>query len=41
MPKNRLEGVVFGIILSCAMEIGMEGCNAAIKRGFSLQPGGL
>lgn len=41
MPKNRLQGVVFGIIMSYAMAIGMEVYNVAIKLGFSLQPGGL
>ena len=41
MPKNKLQGVVFGLIMSYAMAIGMEVYNIAVKMGFPLRPGGF
>ena len=41
MPKTKGQGIVFGIIMSYAMAIGMEVYNIAIKMGFSLNIGGL
>ena len=41
MPRTKGQGIVFGIIMSYAMAIGMEIYNIAIKRGFSLNVGGL
>ena len=39
MPKTKTQGVIFGIIMSYAMAIGMEIYNIAIKMGFNLNPG--
>lgn len=41
MPKNKMQGVIFGLIMSYAMAIGMEVYNIAVKMGFTLQPGGF
>jgi len=41
MPKNKFQGVIFGLIMSYTMAYGMEVYNVAIKEGFSLNPGGL
>lgn len=41
MPKNKLQGVVFGLIMSYGMAIGMEVYNMALKAGVQAQPGGL
>ena len=41
MPHTKGQGVVFGLIMSYAMAIGMEVYNIAIKMGFSLNAGGL
>ena len=41
MPKTKGQGIVFGVIMSYAMAIGMEVYNIAIKMGFSLNIGGL
>lgn len=41
MPKNRAQGILFGLIMSYAMAYGMEVYNVAIKEGFALNPGGL
>ena len=41
MPKSKGQGIIFGIIMSYAMAIGMEVYNIAIKEGFMLHPGGL
>ena len=41
MPQTKGQGIVFGIIMSYAMAIGMEVYNIAIKMGFSLNIGGL
>ena len=41
MPKSKGQGIIFGLIMSYAMAIGMEVYNIAIKEGFMLHPGGL
>ena len=41
MPKNKTQGIVFGLIMSYSMAIGMEIYNIAIKMGFDLNEGGL
>ena len=41
MPKNKLQGVVFGLIMSYSMAIGMEVYNMALKAGIQALPGGL
>ena len=39
MPKNKFQGVIFGLIMSYTMAFGMEVYNMAIKMGFNLKPG--
>ena len=41
MPKTKTQGIVFGLIMSYAMAIGMEVYNIAIKMGFNLNMGGF
>lgn len=41
MPKNRAQGVIFGILMSVTMAVGMEVYNVAWKMGFPTQPGGF
>lgn len=41
MPKNKKQGIIFGIIMSYSMAIGMEIYNNAIQQGVHLQPGGF
>ncbi len=41
MPKTKTQGIIFGIIMSYAMAIGMEVYNIAISMGYTLMPGGL
>ncbi len=41
MPRNKKQGVIFGIIMSYAMAYGMEVYNVAIKEGVNLSTGGL
>ena len=41
MPKNRKQGIIFGIIMSYAMAYGMEVYNVAIKEGVNLAAGGF
>lgn len=41
MPKTKFQGIVFGLIMSYAMAIGMEVYNIAFKMGFHTAPGGL
>lgn len=41
MPRTKGQGIVFGLIMSYAMAIGMEVYNIAIKMGFNLNVGGL
>lgn len=41
MPKSKGQGIVFGLIMSYTMAIGMEVYNIAVKMGFSLNAGGL
>ena len=41
MPRTKFQGIIFGIIMSYSMAIGMEVYNIAIKMGFPQQPGGF
>lgn len=41
MIKTRTEKLVFGILMSVTMAIGMEIYNVAIKMGYNTMPGGL
>ena len=41
MPRNRTQGLIFGIIMSYSMAVGMEIYNNAIQQGVHLQPGGF
>ena len=41
MPRTRTQGIIFGLIMSYAMAIGMEVYNIAIKMGFNLNMGGF
>ena len=41
MPKTKVQGIIFGLIMSYAMAIGMEVYNIAIKMGFNLRMGGF
>ncbi len=41
MPKNKIQGIIFGIIMSYAMAYGMEIYNIAISQGVHLAAGGF
>ena len=41
MPKNKIQGFIFGVIMSYAMAYGMEIYNVAIKLGVNLTAGGF
>ena len=41
MPKNRTQGIIFGIIMSYTMAYGMEVYNVAIREGVDLAAGGF
>lgn len=41
MPKNKTQGIIFGIIMSYAMAFGMEIYNTAINHGYHLAGGGF
>jgi hypothetical protein len=41
MPKTKLQGVIFGLLMSYAMAIGMEVYNIAVKMDFPLNSGGF
>lgn len=41
MPKTKGQRIVFGLLMSYSMALGMEVYNIAIKMGFHMQPGGL
>lgn len=41
MPKNKVQGFIFGVIMSYAMAYGMEVYNIAVKEGVSLAAGGF
>ena len=41
MPKNKLQGFIFGVIMSYAMAFGMEIYNVAIREGVNLAAGDL
>ena len=40
-PKNRIQGIIFGILMSVTMAYGMEVYNVAWKMGFPTLPGGF
>lgn len=41
MPKNKTQGIIFGIIMSYAIAFGMEIYNTAINHGYHLAGGGF
>ena len=41
MIQTKLQGIIFGVIMSYAMAYGMEVYNVAIKFGVNLAPGGF
>lgn len=41
MPKNRIQGIVFGVLMSVTMAYGMEVYNVAWKMGYPTLPGGF
>ena len=41
MPRTKLQGVVFGILMSITMAIGMGVYNDAVKMGYNAMPGGM
>ena len=41
MPKNKVQGVIFGILMSVTMAYGMEVYNVAWKMGIPTMPGGF
>lgn len=41
MPKTKAQGILFGLIMSYSMAIGMGIYNTASALGFAQQPGGL
>lgn len=41
MPKNKVQGFIFGVIMSYAMAYGMEVYNIAVKEGVNLAAGGF
>lgn len=41
MPKTKAQGILFGLIMSYSMAIGMEIYNTASALGFAQQLGGL
>ena len=41
MPRTKTQGIIFGLIMSYAMAIGMEVYNIAIKMGFNPNMGGF
>lgn len=41
MPKTRLQGVLFGVLMSVTMAYGMEVYNIAVKLGLHAMPGGF
>jgi hypothetical protein len=41
MPKNRTQGIVYGLLMTLFMTVGMEIYNNAVKAGVNLMPGGF
>ena len=39
VPKSRIQGIIFGILMSVTMAYGMEVYNVAWKMGFPTLPG--
>ena len=41
MPRTKTQGLVYGLLMSVFMTLGMEVYNNAVKLGIDLAPGGL
>lgn len=41
MPKNKVQGIIFGILMSVTMAYGVEVYNVAWKMGIPTMPGGF
>ena len=41
VPRNKAQGIIFGILMSITMAYGMEVYNVAWKMGFPTMPGGF
>jgi len=41
MPKNKTQGIIFSIIMSVSMALGMEVYNTAVKMSYNLTVGGF
>lgn len=41
MPRTKFQGIIFGVIMSYTMALGMEVYNIAWKMGFPAQAGGF
>jgi len=41
MPETKFQGVIFGILMSVTMALGMEVYNVAVKMGFDTMAGGF
>ena len=41
MSKKKIQGIVFGVIMSYSMALGMEIYNVAINQGINLNFGGF
>ena len=41
MPRNRVQGIIFGVLMSVTMAYGMEVYNVAWKMGIPTMPGGF
>ncbi|MCD7860794.1 MAG: hypothetical protein LUG25_02655 [Oscillospiraceae bacterium] len=41
MPKTKVQGVIFGLIMSYAMAYGMEVFNVAVKWGLGADLSGM
>lgn len=41
MPETKTEKIIFGVLMSVTMAVGMEVYNVAIKMGYNAMPGGL
>lgn len=39
MPKNKVQGIIFGILMSVTMAYGVEVYNVAWKMGIPTMPG--
>lgn len=41
MIQSRTQGILFGVLMSYSMALGMELYNTALNLGIQLQPGGI